>query len=301
MMRSRSAETESLGYARPGSYEELRAVLASGSMRLPKRLRQVAVFLWQHPSDVALGTTVSVSSQAGVQPSTLVRFAKHLGYAGFSDLQALFKEYIKGSRPALPAAAKRANGKAENGQAGNRALVAGFLQAAEDALRRTADDFDLDRFESMVDMLAAADIIYLVGSKRAFPVTTYMSIALAKVGIRNVLVDNIGSAAFDQIGWLADRDVLLAVSFSPYNSITADLAAIAHQRNIPVAAITDSALSPLLPLSAEWLEVVENDFAGFRSLGATIAITLALVLAIAEKRERPGGKAKARLRTGRVT
>src|SRR5437667_9018432 len=105
MKRGPSSETESLGYTRPGSYEELRAVLASGSIRLPKRLRQVAVFLWQHPSDVALGTTVSVSSQAGVQPSTLVRFAKHLGYAGFSDLQALFKGYVRGSRPTLPTAA----------------------------------------------------------------------------------------------------------------------------------------------------------------------------------------------------
>jgi DNA-binding MurR/RpiR family transcriptional regulator len=293
MKRSASSETESLGYTRPGSYEELRAVLASGSIRLPKRLRQVAIFLWQHPSDVALGTTVSVSSQAGVQPSTLVRFAKHLGYAGFSDLQELFKGYIKGSRPTLPAATGKADGKAPDDHAGSRAFVAGFLQAAQDALARTADDFDLDRFEAVVDMLASADIIYLVGSKRAFPVTTYMSIALAKLGIRNVLVDNIGSAAFDQIGWLAERDVLLAVSFSPYNSITADLAAIAHERNVPVAAITDSALSPLVPLAAQWVEVVENDFAGFRSLGATIAIAMALVLATAERRERWGSRVKA--------
>jgi DNA-binding MurR/RpiR family transcriptional regulator len=289
-----SSDNQSLGYTRPGSYEELRAVLASGSIRLPKRLRQVAVFLWQHPSDVALGTTVSLARQAGVQPSTLVRFAKHLGYAGFSDLQELFKGYIKGTRPARPAAGSKQNRRDFDEKAGSRAFVAGFLQAAQDALARTTADFDLDRFERVVDMLAAADIVYLVGSKRAFPVTTYMSIALSKLGIRNVLVDNIGSAAFDQIGWLAARDVLLAVSFSPYNSITADLAAVAHERGVPVAAITDSALSPLVPLSAAWVEVVENDFAGFRSLGATIAIAMALVLATAGRRERPDSKARGR-------
>jgi hypothetical protein len=46
----------SLGYTRPGTYEELRAVLSSGTINLPKRLRHVAIFLWQHPGDVALGT-----------------------------------------------------------------------------------------------------------------------------------------------------------------------------------------------------------------------------------------------------
>ena len=47
-----------LGYAKPRTYEELRAVLSSGTIHFPKRLRQVAIFLWQHPGDVALGTIV---------------------------------------------------------------------------------------------------------------------------------------------------------------------------------------------------------------------------------------------------
>ena len=81
------------------TYEELRAVLSSGTIHFPKRLRQVAIFLWQHPGDVALGTIVQVAEQAGVQPSTLVRFAQIFGYAGFSDFQGLFKEHVKGPGP----------------------------------------------------------------------------------------------------------------------------------------------------------------------------------------------------------
>ena len=67
-----------LGYTAPRTYEELRAVLSSGTIHFPKRLRQVAIFLWQHPSEVALGTISQVAEQAGVQPSTLVRFAQIL-------------------------------------------------------------------------------------------------------------------------------------------------------------------------------------------------------------------------------
>ena len=97
--QDRDGERAALGYAKPRTYEELRAVLSSGTIHFPKRLRQVAIFLWQHPSDVALGTISQVAEQAGVQPSTLVRFAQIFGYAGFSDFQGLFKEHVKGSWP----------------------------------------------------------------------------------------------------------------------------------------------------------------------------------------------------------
>ena len=43
-------------------------MLSSGTMRLPKKLRQVAIYLWQHPTVVALGTVTNVAKQAGVNP-----------------------------------------------------------------------------------------------------------------------------------------------------------------------------------------------------------------------------------------
>ena len=57
-----------LGYSKPQSYQELRAVLSSGTARLPKKMRQAANHCWQHPTSVALGTVTSVAKQAGVQP-----------------------------------------------------------------------------------------------------------------------------------------------------------------------------------------------------------------------------------------
>ncbi len=232
-----------LGYTKPRTYEELRAVLSSGTVHFPKRLRQVAIFLWQHPSDVALGTIAQVAEQAGVQPSTLVRFAQIFGYAGFSDFQGLFKDHVKGSWPEgrahdgrEPTAAEpNANLHFLNGMV---ARLAGLARPHRQWFRRRAVS---SRWSAL---LAAADLIYVIGSKRAFPVTTYLSLTLSQQGVRNVLVDNVGSTAFDQIGCIGKRDAVLAVSFSPYNSITPDLVAVAHERNARIVTITDSTFSP---------------------------------------------------------
>ncbi len=278
--RIRQSGSEALGYGVPRTYEDLRAVLTSGTMRLPKQLRQVATFLCQHPSEMALGTASSIAAQSGVQPSTLVRFAQTLGYSGFSELQNVFKEYVKGSWPEQ----RERNAALENARLRNDPafhLVGGLVQASMQSLTRVADTIDLARVATVVNILAKAEIIFLLGSKRAFPVTTYLSFALAQLGIANVLVDNVGSSAAAQISCTNSRQAILAISFSPYNSVTPELAAQAAQRGTPLAAITDSVLSPLVPISDAWIEVVESEYAGFRSIAATLAVGMAIVLGIA--------------------
>ena len=268
-----------LGYARPRTYEELRAVLSSGTIHFPKRLRQVAIFLWQHPGEVALGTIVQVAEQAGVQPSTLVRFAQIFGYAGFSDFQGLFKDHVKESWP------DGRGGRAKSPESNaNLHFMDGFIAASRTSLGRIGDNFDIDSFERMIGLLAEADLIYVIGSKRAFPVTTYVSLTLSQQGVRNVLVDNVGSTALDQVGCIGKGDAVLAISFSPYNSITPDLVAVARERKAKIMAITDSTFSPLVELSDIWLEVIESDFAGFRSLAASLTVGMALVHGVVSRR-----------------
>jgi DNA-binding MurR/RpiR family transcriptional regulator len=51
-----------------------------------------------------------------------------------------------------------------------------------------------------------------------------------------------------------------------------------------VIAITDSTLSPLANIARTCLEVVEEDYVGFRSLGATICLCMALATYAAKLR-----------------
>ncbi|HLJ71624.1 MAG TPA: MurR/RpiR family transcriptional regulator [Roseiarcus sp.] len=279
-----------LGYSRPESYEELRAVLSSGTMRLPTKLRQVAIYLWQHPTVVALGNVTEVARQAGVQPSTLVRFAQTFGYTGFSDLQEVFKTYLSGGWRD-----KSASGSDSGGESAR--LIDGFVKSSTASLSRVRDRLDMIGFEAVAEALAKAELIYILGSKRAFTVSSYMSLALSKLGVRNIAVDNVGAAAFEHLRCATETDAVLAISFTPYNSITPELAASAAERGVPMVSITDSAFSPLVPLSKAYIEVVEEDFSGFKSLAATLAVAMALVLRVAQLRgasAEPGGDGKPR-------
>jgi DNA-binding MurR/RpiR family transcriptional regulator len=266
---------DALGYATPKTYEELRAVLSSGSTQLPKRLRQVAIFVWQHPAEVALGSIVSVAQQAGVQPSTLVRFAKTFGFAGFTEFQDVFKEHMKvGGLPVIASPAPERKGS-------EASIISALVEAAQRALTRLDQNFNEKAFQKVLKALSRAEIIYLIGSKRAFPVVTYMSMTLSQQGIRNCLVDNVGSLGFDQISCCTKRDAVIAINFSPYNSITPDLVRAAKQNGAMIAAITDSTFSPLADLADHMIEVVEMEYAGFRTLTGTMTVAAAVVMGLA--------------------
>ena len=144
----------------------------------------------------------------------------------------------------------------------------------------------------MSETLAAADLIYIIGSKRAFSLVSYVSLALANLGVRNLALDNVGSTAFELLRCAATSDAVLAISFTPYNSITPELAASAAQRGVPIVSLTDSAFSPLVPVSKAYVEVIEESFSGFKSLSATLAVAMALVLRVEQRRSEAAARSR---------
>jgi DNA-binding MurR/RpiR family transcriptional regulator len=62
---------------------------------------------------------------------------------------------------------------------------------------------------------------------------------------------------------------------------------------VPIVSITDSAFSPLTQTSTAWVEIVEADFGGFRSVAGTFAFAIALAVAVGERRSAASSGAKA--------
>ena len=267
----------------PRDYESLRALIASGETGLPKRLAQAAEYVLAHPDEIALGTAASVASAANVQPSTMVRLAHHLVYEGFSDLQAIFRDRLKVRASTYEERLR----KIETGMAGDSyegALLNGFLAAARQSIDNMANTIGTTDFGRSVGLLAEAETIYLIARRRSFPLAAHMAYAFGKLRIRCVMVGSPNGIDPEIVEAATERDAAIACSFAPYASDTIELSRRLAEARVPLVAITDSALSPLTSLATHWLEVSESDFAGFRSLSASMALVMALPVAIAERR-----------------
>ena len=268
----------------PQDFDSLRQVILERRGELPKRLTQVAAYALDHPDEIAFGTAASIALSAQVQPSTLVRFAQHFGFDGFSGLQLLFRARLRERTSSYEERLKTL----ENGAAPaeSTTIFNGFVAAGHRSLDALSTAVDPAALERAVTILAAADTIYLIAKRRSYPITSYMAYAFGKLRVKCQLVGTSAGIDDDILAMATPRDAVFAISFAPYASESAAQARAMATREIPVVSLTDSAFSPLADCSREWFEVVEADHAGFRSLSASMAFAMALTVGIAEKRRR---------------
>lgn len=267
----------------PRDFDSLRALVLERRDALPKRIAQVAAYALDNPDEIAFGTAASIAASAGVQPSTLIRFAQHLGFDGFSSLQSVFRERLR-ERTLSYEERLRALRSDGPGPTQNRVILDGFVAAASKSLESIARKIDDELLERAVETLAGAETIYVLARRRSFPVASYVAYAFGKLKIRYYLVESSAGLDPEIISLATPQDAVIAVSFSPYAPGTIEGARVLAGHGVPVVAITDSAFSPLAQSARVWFEVAEADCAGFRSLSATMALAMTLAVAVAERR-----------------
>src|ERR1700712_1738557 len=279
----------------PRDFESLRSTIIERKKTMPKRLAQVAAFALNSPDEIAFGTTASIAAASDVQPSTLVRLAHHLGYEGFSDLQSIFRERLRDRT--LSYEERLITLEEASGEDENASILSGFISAASQSVNRLAATVQTDTFAQSVEILAAAETIYLIAKRRSYPLTAHMTYAFSKLNIRHQIVASPNGVDPELVQFATPRDAAIAASFSPYAAESLIQSQALADRGVPVIAITDSAFSPLAACATHWFEVAESDFAGFRSLSASMALIMAFPVAIAERRRKsaPVKAAKAKM------
>lgn len=267
----------------PQDFDALRAAIIERKAELPKRLTQVAAYALDHPDEIAFGTAASIAVSANVQPSTLVRFAQAFGYQGFSDLQAVFQDRL---RDRTSNYSERLSSLRSHvaGDSKSATLFSGFCKAAERSVGSLRERVQVEQIDEAAALLARAETIYLIGQRRSFPVTSYMSYAFGKLGVKSVLVGSAQGNDPETLSFATPRDAAIAISFTPYASATLNYARQINEGGTPLVVITDSPFSPLIPKIGVWFEVVEADYEGFRSLSASMALAMTLTVAVAEAR-----------------
>lgn len=272
------------GDAPPRDYEALRADLAARAGRLSPRLAQVAQYLLNHPEEAAVTTLVQLATQAQVPPATITRFAKELGFPGFAELQAVFRERLLG--PRLPYAARRAD-RQPSGESADldqpAEVFGGFVEAAIQSLLRIEEGLDREALDAFVQVLAGAEAVHVAAARGAFGLGAYCVYGLASIGKRAHLVDNLGAMRVQQAAAIGPRDVLLALTFDDYTPETVEVARLAARAGHPVLAVTDNELSPVAGLAAHVLYVNEARLGHFRSQVPALVVCQAMIVSLGRR------------------
>ncbi|UJW80003.1 MurR/RpiR family transcriptional regulator [Hydrogenophaga sp. SL48] len=256
---------------------------------LSKQLKVIAKYVEQHRDHVGLEGIQQLATHCQVQPSAVVRFAKHFGFSGFSEMQAIFREGL--TRQLAPNRNYRTRIRdiieSGSGSLSSVEIAREFLAGSQAGMHELEANLDEAAFKKAVDMLRETDCIWIAASRRSFPVAVYLDYAFQHTDKRVCLMSGLGSMHQGQMRSVREGDVIVAISFAPYAEETLAAVDLAVERGARLIAITDSRMSPLAKLARATLLVQDNSTFGFRALTSTMGLAQSLFIALAYALELP--------------
>ena len=273
--------------AHGGAVDALLERISAEFAGLSRQLKLIAHYVELHRGHLGLEKIQDVAARSGVQPSAVVRFAKHFGFTGYTEMQKVFRDGLSNRLAPDHNYQARIRDVIDHahGRLSSADIASEFIGGAIAGMRELERGVRGSTLDAAVELLAHAPAIWVAGARRSFPAASYLTYALQHTERPIHLVTGVGAMHEGQLRGLREGDVMVAISYAPYADETMLAARLACDRGARLIALTDSRMSPLAADAAVTLLVSESSTFGFRSLTNTMALVQSLFIALAYRLE----------------
>lgn len=204
--------------------------------------RAVAAYVVENYAQIPFLSITMLAQNIGVSENTIVKFCNNLGFQKFSELKNVFAGYVHSE---LSLSNKFSDGKLDG------TLNDCFAQGLEDdissiqlTLNNPANQENLPKLLKMID---EAQHIYITGGRSSAMLAGILVNILRFLNLK-VHEVNFGVGDYlDRLSMVTQDDLLIVISLPRYTAQVINALKDLHARNIPIALITDTGLSPASP------------------------------------------------------
>ena len=214
-------------------------LLKGAYQNLSPKLRRAAAHLINNHKDAAFLNASALAQASGVSQATVTRLAYALGFKGYPELQEALQAHAK-SVLSLPKYVPRNDG--------------GFVLRQVAALEKQIIDEMLEsvtpqQFNQVVQILHKAGSVSVVGTHYNAMPAAYAAFFLKAVRLSVHLFTSVGLDIFTRVRDLGRRDAALVITTARYPRDTQKIVPLFKERGATIIAITDSQVSPVIPLA----------------------------------------------------
>ncbi|PWE29366.1 silent information regulator protein Sir2 [Maritimibacter sp. 55A14] len=251
---------------------------------LTPEAQKAARYVLENPNDVGVSTVREIAEAANVKPNTFVRMARQVGFEGYEDFRAPFREAIRKGAVSFPDRARWLQDIRKSDDLGGL-----YADMAEAAICNIEETFAATSADAMK---AAAEAIW--GSRQVFTLGVGVNNAnarnftyLASTGMTQFhAIPRPGSTAADDLAWADSGDVLIAMSMRPYRSEVVAAIDVAREQGLTIVGLSDSPASPIIRAADHGFVVAVDTPQFFPSSVPIIALLetlLSFVIAVASE------------------
>lgn len=237
---------------------------------LTPEAQKAAKYVLENPRDVGVSTVREIAEAAQVKPNTVVRMARQVGFDGYEDFREPFRAAIRQGQMTFPDRARFLQDIGKSGHLGP--LYADMVQAALRNIEETFARIPVEALTTAAKAIWTCRNVFVLGvgvnnaNARNF---TY----LASTGmVQFHAIPRAGSVATDDLAWSDGRDVLIALTCSPYRREVLEAVEVAREQGVTIIGITDSLASPLYRAADHGFVVAADTPQFFPSSVSTIAL-----------------------------
>ncbi len=254
--------------------------------------RKAAKFIAENYKDVAFLNSSDLAKRAGVGGSTIIRMATSLGYAGFPELHKALFDYIQNKITTIDRLSeitssiyqdkdKKTNTKnnVDNKFTGISKI---FMQDAEQHIR-VLDELDIDKFNSMIDLLISKKRVFIVGSQISEVTAVFATYSLGKVLPEVIRIESGKSNTFNTINSATRNDIAIIFCLPRYPKSTINIMKSLHKAGTTIIVVTHSTIFSYIDMVDILFAVPFVHYKFMDSISPMMSFITALVLEVYER------------------
>lgn len=235
--------------------------------------RCIADYLTKHFLSIPYSKVVDICKEVGIAKSTLGRFMVKIGFEGFHD----FKKAVIGTEPFRNVSPITRFNKENNIKNGST-YIESYVAHTTNIIRDTLKNISKHDLEKAIELICDPDKkLYVIGSASAHALAEYFYLLGRYIKKDIVLLDaNIANLPHKLVD-ARNGDVLLAISYYRFSSVTTRLVKWFHQNRGETVVITDRPTNPFSHFATALLLMDSQNRGLFNSRSSGFVLIEAMV------------------------
>ncbi len=250
------------------SYKNLIEYLEINFETFTNTQKDLTNYLISNINNVAFFTADKIAEKVNSTPSSVVRFAKQIGYRGYPELQKDLQNLIIDKISVVEEV--ETNKKFDSSKAETTIKLS--LKKDLSNLNNLIKEINENNIKKFVNIIISSQKIYIIANRSALSLGHFFFFQLKKMISDVFLLSNFDDGIFDMLREIGPEDVILAISFPRFTKLTINFAQYAKKGGAKLISVTDKKTSPLYKISDICLFCPYESSAFFNSNVAAMAL-----------------------------
>lgn len=202
--------------------------------------KKIANYMMDHLDQIPMSSLADLSSKIGVSTTSVIRFARELGYEGYSDLQ----DNIRGISFEI-GHVPEPEGDGTEGRELENELFRAALTTDIKNIQETMNSISQKALMQAVELLCEANNVYVLGMRSSYAVAYYMAGRLGEIRKNVRIIQSSGMMYPEEIIGVRQEDVLLAYLFPKYSRVATNITSWIKSRGAKVILVTGMNDAPI--------------------------------------------------------